>query len=231
MPYNPNAFVGLCCFSIREGAMRKLIIYGMALFVQGVGVCPTAVGQPSEHTAGINWFIGLGFTDGGDELAKTRVDYNGDSENDKVRAGNLVTLTTGAVINLPVPQWSVQASAGYHFDIVNGEDGDILFDRYPLELIPFYYTGYHRFGAGLSYHLSPELDLKDVDGPKVKFDDAVGWLVEYDLSISGWGTPHGLVFGLRYMWIDYKVRQVDDQRVSGFKFDGDHYGFHLNWIF
>ena len=92
-------------------------------------------------------------------------------------------------------------SIGYHTDAVGDYNDDITFDRYPLELIPFYNFSNHRIGAGLSYHLSPELDLKEIGGPKVEFDDALGWLVEYDYSFSGWEND-GVVLGVRYLWID-----------------------------
>jgi hypothetical protein len=100
-----------------------------------------------------------------------------------------------------------------------------------LELIPFYNIRNHRFGAGLSYHFSPELDLGELDGPKVEFDDALGWLIEYDYSFSGWQSG-GFVVGLRYLWIDYKVEKVDGRNVSGgFEFDGNHVGVHVDYMF
>ena len=120
---------------------------------------------------------------------------------------------------------------GYHFDEVSADNGDITFERYPLELIPFYNFRNHRIGAGLSYHLSPELDLKELGGSKVEFDDALGWLIEYDYSFSGWRSG-GFVLGARYLWIDYQVEKVDDRRVPGcFEFDGNHVGIHVDFMF
>ena len=97
-------------------------------------------------------------------------------------------------------------------------------------MIPFYNFSKHRTGAGLSYHLSPELDLKEIGGPKVKFDDVPGWLVEYDYSFSDWENG-GFVLDARYLWIDYEVDKVNSFSTSGVEVDGNHVGIHINYMF
>lgn len=190
-----------------------------------------AVADESANAVEMKWLVGFGLTYGGDELAEVELDFDGDSDDEDLRAGELITLAAGAVVYLPLPAWSLQTSIGYHFDEVSADNGDITFERYPLELIPFYNLRNHRIGAGLSYHLSPELDLKELGGSKVEFDDALGWLIEYDYSFSGWQSG-GFVLGVRYLWIDYKVEKVDDRRVpGGFEFDGNHVGVHVDFMF
>jgi len=207
-------------------------LIAVAVFLSGMVNAVAVVGEEQEDSLRMDWFVGFGLTNGGDKLAEARVVYDDDyyDYEDDLRAGELATLTGGIVVYFPRSAWSLQSSIGYHTDSVGQSDDDITFDRYPLELIPFYNFGNHRLGAGLSYHLSPELDLKELDGPKVDFDNALGWLVEYDYSFSGWESG-GFVLGIRHVWIDYEVDEVNGNRVSGNEFDGDHVGIHVNYMF
>ena len=202
----------------------------VAVFLLGMASAVAVVANEQENGARMDWFVGFGLTHGGDELAEVEVDYDGDNHDEDLRAGELITLAAGIVVYFPLPEWSLQTSIGYHTDTVGDYDDDITFERYPLELIPFYNFSKHRIGAGLSYHLSPELDLKELGGPKVKFDDALGWLVEYDYSFSGWENG-GFVLGVRYLWIDYEVDKVNSFSTSGVEVDGNHVGIHINYMF
>jgi len=210
--------------------MSNKNLTAVTIFLLGMANVIAVVADEPKNDLRMDWFVGLGITSGGDELAEAEVEYNDDTIDEDIRAGELITLTGGIVVYFPRSAWSLQTSIGYHSDSVGDYDDAITFDRYPLELIPFYNFGNHRIGAGLSYHLSPELDLKDIRGPKVEFDDALGWLVEYDYSFSGWENS-GFALGIRYMWIDYEVNEVDGIRRSGFEFDGNHAGIHANYMF
>jgi len=211
--------------------MQRNNVTEVVVFVIGMATAAASTAKEPENGAGLKWLVGVGLTHGGDELAEVELDFDGDSIDEDLRGGELITLAAGAVVYLPLPAWSLQTSIGYHFDEVSADNGDITFERYPLELIPFYNIRNHRLGAGLSYHLSPELDLGELDGSKVEFDNALGWLIEYDYSFSGWQSG-GFVVGLRYLWIDYKVEKVDNKNVSGgFEFDGNHVGVHVDYMF
>jgi len=211
--------------------MRNKIVTAVAVFMLGMATVVAAAADEPEKRSRMNWFVGFGLTHGGDELADVEVYYDDDSHHDEdLRAGELITIAAGIVVYFPMPSWSLQTSIGYHTDDVGDYNDDIKFDRYPLELIPFYNFGSHRLGAGLSYHLSPELDLKEIGGPKVEFDDALGWLVEYDYSFSGWEND-GFVLGVRYLWIDYEVDKVSNIRTPGNDVDGNHIGIHVDYMF
>ena len=215
--------------SAKVATVQRKNLTAVAVFI--LGMATAAAANESENGAGLKWLVGFGLTHGGDELAEIELDFDGDSSDEDLRGGDLITLAAGTVVYLPLPAWSLQMTIGYHFDEVSADNGDITFERYPLELIPFYNFRNYRIGAGLSYHLSPELDLKELGGSKVEFDDALGWLIEYDYSFSGWRSG-GFVLGARYLWIDYKVEKVDDRRVpGGFEFDGNHVGIHVDFMF
>ena len=209
--------------------MRNKIVTAVAVFMLGMATFAAAAKEPENGTR-MDWFVGFGLTHGGDELAEVEVYYDDDSHDEDLRAGELITIAAGIVVYFPMPSWSLQTSIGYHTDGVGDYNDDIKFDRYPLELIPFYNFGNHRLGAGLSYHLSPELDLKEIGGPKVEFDDALGWLVEYDYSFSGWENG-GFVLGVRYLWIDYEVDKVSNISTPSTDVDGNHFGIHVGYMF
>ena len=210
--------------------MSNKNLVAVAVLLLSMVAVVAATANEQENGSRMDWFVGFGLTHGGDKLAEAEVEYNGDTYDDDLRAGELLTIAAGIVVYFPQPAWSLQTSIGYHTDSVGDYDDDITFDRYPLELIPFYNFSNHRIGAGLSYHLSPELDLKEIGGPKVKFEDALGWLVEYDYSFSGW-EKGGFVLGVRYMWIDYEIDKVGSFSVSGAEVDGNHVGIHINYMF
>ena len=210
--------------------MSNKNLVAVAVLLLSMVAVVAATANEQENGSRMDWFVGFGLTHGGDKLAEAEVEYNGDTYDDDLRAGELLTIAAGIVVYFPQPAWSLQTSIGYHTDSVGDYDDDITFDRYPLELIPFYNFSKHRIGAGLSYHLSPELDLKEIGGPKVKFEDALGWLVEYDYSFSGW-EKGGFVLGVRYMWIDYEIDKVGSFSVSGAEVDGNHVGIHINYMF
>ena len=214
----------------RDRLMRNLNPAYMAAIL----LCMTtsgAVASEAENGFRMNWFAGFGLTFGGDELAEVEVynDYFEESYDEDIRAGELATLTAGIVVYFPTPSWSLQGSIGYHVDDVSTDD-EIRFDRYPLELIPFYNFGNHRLGAGISHHFSPELELEDFLGPDVEFDDATGWLVEYDYSFPGW-EEGGFVLGIRYLWIDYEADRINGLPAAGSDVDGNHVGIHVNYQF
>lgn len=210
------------------------MLYRILIKVAALAVClPSIVVEASEASSEgktVNWVMGFGLTYGGEKLAETKVEYDGNTIDEDLRGGDLITFAAGLVTYLPRREWSFQTTIGYHLDEVSADNGDIRFERYPLEFIPFYNSGNHRVGAGLSYHLSPKLNLKDIGGPKVAFDNALGWLVEYDYSFVGW-SKSGLLVGVRYLWIDYEIDKINGTPASGENINGNHVGVHADFIF
>ena len=210
------------------------MLYRILIKVAALAVClSSVVAQASEarvEGATVNRVIGFGLTYGGEKLAEAQVEYDGHTIDEDLRGGDLITVAAGFVTYLPQREWSFQTTIGYHLDEVSADNGDIRFERYPLEFIPFYNSGNYRVGAGLSYHLSPKLNLRDIGGPKVAFDNALGWLVEYDYSFVGWRKA-GLLVGVRYLWIDYKIDKINGTPASGENIDGSHFGVHADFMF
>ena len=107
---------------------------------------------------------------------------------------------------------------GYHFDSVDGKNGDASFDRTFIDLLGFYHLGAHGFGIGMTHHFSPELELNiddEADGT-IKFDSADGLIVEYNYFVAA-----NYAIGVRYTDIDYDIRGFDDS------VDGSHFGIFI----
>lgn len=156
---------------------------------------------------------------GGDQLFHATYD-NGDTVN--IDAGDMFQLGVGVTFpTMPEsnPALETQLSVGYKFDAANAKNGDITWQRFPLEALEFYTTPAWRFGGGLTYHLNPSLQGSGVAASaNLNFDNALGAILEVDYvmgrayiggritridytlsntSVSISGNSVGVTFGLR----------------------------------
>jgi hypothetical protein len=191
--------------------------YKAVLFLVFLLISPVS-GWAAERV--VKFDLGLGLTVGGDELAYATFT---DGNTEKIKAGELIHLYAGVLLDFPDTPLSTRLAIGYHFDSITAENGEIDFSRKPLEIIPFYnFHKNHRIGLGLTYHLDPKL-TSDVL-PDLTFDDSLGFVAEY-----GYGFGGGSVWlGLRYVGIDYDPAQLDGVSVTGESADGSHFGLYLH---
>lgn len=141
--------------------------------------------------------LGLAFTAGGDDLAKVELIYDdGDSDTQKIEAGGLIYLYGGVQFDTPVIP--LRLTFGYFTDTIDADNGSISFSRMPLEVMGLHASGPHTFGLGLSYHLSPELDLSDIGWGSIDADDALGFAMMYEYDFQ-----NSYTLGLRYTNISY----------------------------
>ena len=167
--------------------------------------------------------VGAGFTSGGDTLG-TLYYTNGDSQ--KVKAGGFIHIYAGANIPLSESLFS-RLAIGYHFDEATSAQGTATFSRLPLDFIVFANQEQLRYGAGLTLHMSPELDASDFGDPTIKFDDALGFVLEagYNFSSNVW-------VDFRYVAIDYEVKSVGSTSItSPNSTDGNHAGIYVSTSF
>ncbi len=163
-------------------------IFGGALLVT------TAVSEARE----IEWIIQGELSFGGDEIAEVRF-TDGSSETlygggtFLIGGGILVDTLSGSSI------YQTQLTINYKFDSSNASNGDLSWDRYPLELIQFYNLDQWRFGGGLTYHLSPSISgsgfASDIDA---SFDDALGFVAEIDYLFNNQGFIGGRITNIEY---------------------------------
>jgi hypothetical protein len=187
--------------------MKKLII--TSLLACG------AIGGVQAQERAVRGVLGLGLTGGGDTLA-TVVYTDGSSDN--IKAGGLVHLFGGAEFRVG-PQFTLQATVGYHLDETTGaSDGSLRFSRYPIELLGHYEVAPNfRFGGGARFVNNAKIDSRGVlSGARVEFDSTVGAVIEGEYLV----TPN----------IGLKVRYVSEKyKVNGTSTDGNHGGFYFSW--
>lgn len=158
-----------------------------------------------------------GITFGGDELLT--VQYSGQSD-EEIEAGGLLFIGVGFATRPTEDPVSFQLTLNYHTDFTNADNGDASFSRWPVDAIIFF-GHQHRVGVGLSYHINPELDVDfDFGSGKVDFDDAVGFLVEYNYQFE-----ERMFMGLRYNAITYEVEN------TSIEVDGNHLGLVFSLLF
>lgn len=167
----------------------------------------TAFADPMQNASDVSFVIGGGLTVGGDSLVDVELIYDdGDHSVEDLKAGELLYIYAGLNIALPNAPLDIQATIGYHFDSISADNGEVSFDRMPIDLLLLYHLGeaaQHRLGGGLTYHLSPELDLNDLGNGRYEADNALGFVFAYDYQI----VAHNYL-GVRYTNIEYDFDSI-----------------------
>lgn len=120
--------------------------------------------------------LGLGLSLGSDQLS---VPANNNTSRATIDAGQYINAYTGLFIAIPTTMFQTKITLGYMSNSSNGN----VFTRYPLSITPTWEFKRHRFGLGLTYHMSPTFDTKNTD-TEFKYKSKVGTVVEYDYKIT-----------------------------------------------
>ncbi len=193
--------------------MRKVISLRMPL-----SMLLLALSSVSYAETRLALDMGLHF--GGDELAEVFISdgYYYQYE-ESIDAGELLSLSIGAEIDL-TEIITLQATIGYKIDSVSGDNADVHFERFPLNVMVFSNNGPWRYGGGLTYHLDPSFETSgDLAQPDIAFDDAVGFVAEVDYFLT-----ENFFIGGRVTIIDY---DFVNSTVSA---DGDSIGLVLGGV-
>lgn len=157
----------------------------------------------------------LGLSFGGDTLADLTFE---DGSSEKLTAGDSVFFG-GSVINkldtntqLPV---YTEIGLSYMTKSIDAENGSLSFTRIPLDFFINTKKDQLAFGAGITYHLSPEIEGDGILAGKAKYDNALGGTlkVSYTQSLN---HGKGITWGLRYTSITYSGDGLFDQDGSNF---------------
>jgi hypothetical protein len=134
--------------------------------------------EPSSRDARprskIQPFYEFGLGVGGDTVG-TVVFVGGGGED--INAGDSLTAG-GGVIHRITNSFGIKYTAAYKVWTSTATNVDVLSSALPIQILPYYQSGNHRFGAGVSHHLSPKIDW-DWLAPTTNFDDATGITLEY----------------------------------------------------
>lgn len=169
--------------------------------------------------------IGGGITSGGDSIAVVDYyGYYGYYNTAEVRAGGLLAVNAGVEAQFD-PVLSAQLLVGYHFDRVNASNGNIKFERYPVELIGHVRANnWFRVGAGLRYS-EPKITASGVGLTYVgneSFKGALGTIVEAEFFPVN-------SFGIKLRYVSEKFESKTYPAAP--KVDGSHAGVYFNYYF
>jgi hypothetical protein len=200
-------------------SMKKIATVAMMAGLTFAGAASAQTANPATNgSLSVRGVMGMDFTFGGDKL-DTAI-YQGGTTKD-ITAGGLVQFKGGAEFAI-APQWTLQATIGYHVDRAGATNGSIAFQRFPLEAIAFYQASQQfRIGAGLRAALSPNFSQSGVAGnANIDLTTKLGFVIEGEYMFS----PQ---FGL-------SVRGVSEKYgVSGYSgtIDGSHGGIGMRYHF
>jgi len=189
------------------------------LAIAALAVAAAFSAQAAEPSSEWHFLVGTGLTFGGDKLNTTVTYKNGNDVN--LRAGELIALYAGLDFRF-ANRFSLQTTIGYHVDDRTASNGDVTFDRVPIELLGYYgVTDQVRLGGGVRYVESPKLSGSGIaSGTKGEFDNTTGAVLEGEYLF----TPK---FGL-------KIRGVSETyklKGSSKSVNGSHAGVLVSYYF
>jgi hypothetical protein len=177
----------------------------------------------SAQAMDIRPVILLGADFGGDTIIN--VPFT-DGSSESVKANEGLLLGGGASILNESKTLELQVTLAYKLNMVIASNGDITWGRIPIELLAFYRAPRVRIGGGLTYHLSPELSgTGEASGLDVKFDNALGFVLEGDYLFAGEGSWSGAFLGLRFTSLKYKEKNF------GTSFNSNGIGAQIGYRF
>lgn len=155
----------------------------------------------SRHV--LEWVIGLGYDFGGEELGKLTY---ADGSSASIKANNGIAINAGAILANGNTAFSTQITLGYKYGGQRGTNGDVTWSAIPLDVIEYFRLKNLRMGLGLSYQISPQLNVNLPSGYTDKYNNAFGLIAQF-----GW-APIGAHYSidLRYTSIRYQLSEVPD---------------------
>jgi hypothetical protein len=163
----------------------------------------------------------ISFEGGGDELVTIQHDYESDYTID---AGDGLTFEAGVAMDDPASNLEMQFLVGYKFDTDDADNGDITWSTIPLSALAFVKVEDFKFGGGITYHLSPELDGRfGREEINHEFESAWGGVLQAQYSFED-----TFAIGVKATFIDYTLKGDNTQTANGntigivgtFKFGG-----------
>ncbi len=149
-------------------------------------------------SAELSPIMSLGLHVGGDKLAE--VNFT-DGSTESLTAGGGLSLAAGVLFHTGESTGpETQLTIGWQDDSSTASNGDLTFDRFPLEIIQFYRMDQLRGGLGLTYHMKPSIEGTGFASQEnVDFDNAIGVVFEVDYMLAN----SNMYLGGRYTNIKY----------------------------
>jgi hypothetical protein len=204
-------------FSKQEIFSMKKAVFALAALAIASSSFAQVAAAPTQT---VRPFVGLGASAGGDKLATAEY-TNGDSAN--IRAGSGVYFTGGLDFRIN-EQFSAQTSVNFHVDNQSARNGDLHFNRFPIEALAFYHIDPQwKIGTGLRYVTGAKLSGSGAaEIEDVKFDNTLSAVVEGEYLF----TPH-ISIKLRYVNEKFEVKN----RYNKVEVKANHVGISGNYYF
>jgi hypothetical protein len=164
----------------------------------------------------VRFLFGVGVSGGGDKLVSGQYE---DGSTVDIRAGGLVYLTAGIDYHI-IPEFSLQGTINYHVDDGSAWNGDLRFERFPIELIGYFQPNpVFRVGGGVRYTVSPKLTSNgNAPEANASYSNTTSAVAEAEY----FADPNTGI-KLRYVHETFKTR--------GREIDGSHVGISINFYF
>jgi hypothetical protein len=154
-------------------------------------------------------------------LVKAGIDFGGDTlvtvtfvggGTESIKANDGLFFGGGIAVVNDAKTIESELSLTYKFGTIEASNGDVTFSRLPLDALVFYLLPKARIGAGVTYHMNPELDGSGVaSGLNVDFKDSAGFLLQAEYRIT-----EKMNVGARYTALKYDVEGgTGDVRSNG----------------
>ena len=173
----------------------------------------------AAQAADIRPLVKAGIEVGGNTIV-TAVFEDGDTE--EIKANEGVYLGGGAAFINDARDLEFQLTLAYKWALIDADNGDIEWTRWPLEALAFYRWQRVRAGAGLAYHINPRLEGDGVvNGLDVKFKNALGAIFQVD-----WRITEAIAVGGRLTFLEYEAKSP---ATGKFKSNGLGATFSMNF--
>ena len=202
------------------GGLAAMVLFGAA---SGVQAQQAQAPDMLPSRGPVRPFLGLGLTAGGDKIA-TLVYTNGSTSS--VRAGELLDLYGGVDYRFAAP-FSVQASIGYHFTGAAARNGNIKFDRIPIEVLGYFHASPAiRVGGGVRFVQDARVSGSGIaSNVDANLGSTTGAVIEGEYLF---GRTQSVGLKLRYVDEKYKISFSDGTSHS---IDGSHVGLMASFYF
>jgi hypothetical protein len=161
----------------------------------------------AAQAAEIRPLVKAGIDVGGNTLV-TATFEDGDTE--EIKANEGFYLGGGATLITDARNVEFQLTLAYKYALIDADNGDIEWTRWPLEALAFYRWQHVRAGVGLAYHINPKLDGDGVvNGLNVKFKNAIGAILQVD-----WRITETIAVGGRLTLLEYEAKSPASGKSS-----------------
>jgi hypothetical protein len=196
--------------------MKKTFVCAAALLSLAGGL------HAQEGGLRVRPLLGLGITGGGDTLANVQYE---DDDNYKLHAGGLVAFTTGLELQF-TPLVSAQMLVSYHVDRSSASNGNVRFERTPVEALGhFRLNDWFRLGGGARY--TPNAKVR-ASGAGTQFALNEDFKPTWGSVIEGEFSPTNSI-GIKLRYVSEKFKSKTYPVLEDV--DGSHVGVYFLYYF